>query len=57
MSNKIKSLIYLSCFILASIAYTVTEEKVEKYSFTEELAEADVVIQPFNENLDQTEIK
>ncbi len=55
MSNKLKSLIYLSCFLLASIAYTVTEEKVEEFSHTEELAEADIVIQPFDENSDRTE--
>jgi hypothetical protein len=57
MSNKLKSLIYLSCFLLASIAYTVTEDKVEDFSHAEELAEADVIIQPFTENSDKTETK
>lgn len=59
MSNKLKSLIYLSCFVLAAIVYNMaaTENSIITFSDTKELAEADIVIQPFIENFDQTQTK
>ncbi len=58
MSNKIKSLIYLSCFVLAAIIYngTITEE-TEQFADNQEFVDADIVIEPFSENTDQTQTK
>jgi hypothetical protein len=52
MTNKLKSLIYLSCFIFASVLYhqtSNTEPKEEIVSNTLE-QEADIVINPYADN-------
>ena len=49
MTNKLKSLIYLSCFIIASVVYhntTNTEANEELASNTIE-QEVDIVINPY----------
>lgn len=49
MTSKLKSLIYLSCFILASVVYhqaTTTEVKEELATNTIE-QEVDIVINPY----------
>lgn len=59
MSNKLKSLIYLSCFVLAAIVYngTITEENGDEFANNQEFVDADIVIEPFTENTDQTQTK
>lgn len=52
MPSKLKSLIYLSCFILASVVYhqtTNTEAKEELAANTFE-QEADIIINPYKSN-------
>ncbi|WP_405384006.1 hypothetical protein [Maribacter sp. LLG6340-A2] len=51
MNNKLKSLVYLSCFIFASVVYhqtTNTEAKEELAANTLE-QEVDIVINPYEE--------
>lgn len=58
MKNKIKSLIYLSCFICASIVYHQTmnsEPKKELATNTIE-QEADIVINPYDKHEERIEI-
>ncbi len=57
MTNKLKSLIYLSCFIFASVLYNQTmntDPKEEIVSNTLE-QEADIVINPYSDNEDRIE--
>lgn len=54
MSNKLKSLIYLSCFMIAAVFYHVngttnTEEK--ETVTTAKGSEADITINPFMEDI------
>lgn len=50
MSIKLKSLLYLSCFIIAALIYNFdsSEDVIQEFS-QKELAEIDVIIQPFGE--------
>ena len=57
MTTKLKSLIYLICFIFASVLYQQTantEPKEEIVSNTLE-QEADIVINPYADNNDRIE--
>ncbi len=51
MTNKIKSLLYLSCFILASVVYhqSMPLELKEELATNTLEQEADIVINPYNE--------
>lgn len=56
MNTKIKSLIYLSCFIFASVVYNLsTEEVTSKKEIATHTAiqEPDVIINPYLEPLEQ----
>ena len=55
MTNKIKSLIYLSCFILASVVYNISiETETSKEMVNNDVQqEADMVINTYS---DQNEI-
>lgn len=59
MSNKIKSLIYLSCFILAAIIYEQAnmEPSANLLKNNTELAETDSSDEAFPHTLDDTRIK
>ena len=50
MITKVKSLIYLSCFILASVIYhqTINSEPAEELATNTIEQEADIIINPFN---------
>jgi hypothetical protein len=56
MTNKVKSLIYLSCFILSAVFYqmTVSGSTNDQLKEQQQLVEADMTIQPFTENTVQT---
>jgi len=57
MTNKIKSLIYLSCFIFASILYNTTiEENTPKLSDKMELNETNQIADTHAEDLQHTVI-
>lgn len=53
MNNKIKSLIYLGCFMLAAVTYHLetNPSNNEEPKKTKEVAQADIVIQPFTDYL------
>ncbi|MFT6370106.1 MAG: hypothetical protein ACJAWH_001189 [Maribacter sp.] len=52
MTNKIKSLIYLSCFIFATVLYNVTtEEKTPELSNKMELTKTNQVTVTHSEDL------
>ncbi|RRQ50696.1 hypothetical protein DZC72_09245 [Maribacter algicola] len=53
MNNKIKSLIYLSCFIIAAVFYhfQINGESGQLVPQNEEMAKADIVVEPFSENI------
>lgn len=53
MNNKIKSLIYLSCFIIAAVFYhfQLNGEAGQQLPENEEIAKADIVVEPFTENM------
>ena len=55
MTNKIKSLIYLSCFIFASVVYNLSTEVTpnEEIATNTVNQEPDVVINPYLENNEQ----
>ncbi|MGC1515172.1 MAG: hypothetical protein WA810_06300 [Maribacter sp.] len=57
MNNKLKSLIYLSCFILVSILYyqSTTAQPKEELANMAISQEADIIINPYGENLDRTQ--
>ncbi len=57
MTNKIKSLIYLSCFIFASVVYNLSTEVTpnEEIATNTVNEEPDVVINPYLENNEQIE--
>lgn len=53
MNKKLKSLIYLSCFMIAAVVYHFQINEVENEKVilqSEEMAEADIVVEPFSEN-------
>ena len=57
MNKHLKSLLYLICFVLSVILYdqtTAVEPKVEVVE-TGTSQEADIIINPYGENLDRTE--
>lgn len=56
MTNKVKSLLYLSCFILASVVYhqSMPSEPTEELATNTIEQEADIVINPYGENKQQT---
>jgi len=57
MTNKIKSLIYLSCFIFASVVYNTTiEEYTPKLSDKMELTETNQFADTHSEDLQHTVI-
>lgn len=58
MTNKIKSLIYLSGFIFASVVYhqTMNSEPKEEFATNMIEQEADIVISPYNEDEDRIEL-
>ena len=49
MNNKLKSLIYLSCFIIAAVFYHFQINQQSNHAFpdSEEMAKADIVVEPF----------
>ncbi|MFS4468486.1 hypothetical protein [Maribacter sp. 2210JD10-5] len=55
MNNKIKSLLFLSCFLLVAMAFhlsnpkTIVKEEIPK---SNQLADADIVIDPHNNTED-----
>ncbi|WP_419212543.1 hypothetical protein ACNR9Q_00090 [Maribacter sp. X9] len=51
MTNKIKSLIYLSCFIVASVVYheAMNSEPKEELATNTIEQEADIIINPYKE--------
>ncbi len=52
MTNKIKSLIYLSCFVFASVLYNTTvEENTRELSKKIELTQANQVAETHSEDL------
>ncbi|KAA2219943.1 MULTISPECIES: hypothetical protein [Maribacter] len=53
MNNKIKSLIYLSCFIIAAVFYhfQINGESSQLLPKNAEMAKADIVVEPFTENM------
>lgn len=53
MNNKLKSLIYLSCFIVAAVFYhfQINEQSNQLLPKNEEMAKADIVLEPFSENV------
>ena len=53
MNNKVKSLIYLSCFIIAAVFYhfQINGESSQLLPKNEEMAKADTVVEPFTENM------
>ncbi|WP_156950126.1 hypothetical protein [Maribacter antarcticus] len=54
MNNKIKSLIYLSCFIFASVLYNATnEENIPELSDKMELTQTNQVANTHSEDLQQ----
>ncbi|MGB3146098.1 MAG: hypothetical protein WBB24_18515 [Maribacter sp.] len=55
MTNKIKSLIYLSCIILASVVYNLSTELTPNQEIATNVVkqEPDVVINPYLENNEQ----
>lgn len=57
MTNKIKSLLYLSCFIFASVVYhqSMPLEPTEELATNTIEQEADIVINPYGENKQQIE--
>ncbi|WP_047247518.1 hypothetical protein [Maribacter thermophilus] len=59
MNNKIKSLIYLGCFMIAAVTYHLETDssKKEEPQKSKEVAQADIVIQPFTENLTTEEVQ
>lgn len=56
MTNKVKSLLYLSCFILASVVYhqSMPSEPTEELATNTIEQAADIVINPYGENKQQT---
>ncbi|MBQ4915801.1 hypothetical protein J8L85_15200 [Maribacter sp. MMG018] len=59
MNNKIKSLIYLGCFMLAAVTYHLETgaSNNEEPKKNKEVAQADIVIQPFTEHLTAEEVQ
>jgi hypothetical protein len=55
MNNKLKSLLYLSAFMVAAVLYHTEIEAPQDYTHTNtnELAEADIVIHPFTQDIAQ----
>ena len=53
MNNKLKSLIYLSCFIIAAVFYHFQINQQSNHAFPghEEMAKADIVVEPFSDNM------
>lgn len=53
MNTKVKSLIYLSCFIIAAVFYhfQINGESSQLLPKNEEMAKADIVVEPFAENM------
>ena len=53
MNNKLKSLIYLSCFMVAAVFYhfQINNESDQNLPQNEVMAEADIVVEPFTENM------
>ncbi|UWX54378.1 hypothetical protein NYZ99_15760 [Maribacter litopenaei] len=53
MNNKLKSLIYLSCFVIAAVFYhfQMNEQSNQLLPKNEEMAKADIVVEPFTENM------
>jgi len=53
MNNKLKSLLYLSCFMIAAVVYHVeATNKIEtKPIDSVQFTKADIVINPFTEDL------
>ncbi|MDC6391117.1 hypothetical protein PP182_20700 [Maribacter sp. PR1] len=53
MNNKLKSLIYLSCFMVAAVFYhfQINNESGQNLPQNEVMAEADIVVEPFTENM------
>lgn len=49
MNNKLKSLIYLSCFLLAAVLYQATENSTIENTIPQEeqIVEADITITPY----------
>jgi len=56
MTNKVKSLIYLSCFILSAVLYqtTLTPPTEQQFNDEQQVVEADMTIKPFTETKKQT---
>jgi len=56
MTNKVKSLIYLSCFILSAVLYqtTLTPTTEQQFNNEQQVVEADMTIKPFTESKKQT---
>ncbi|ASV31006.1 hypothetical protein [Maribacter cobaltidurans] len=53
MNNKLKSLIYLSCFIIAAVFYhfQISEQSNHTLPSNEEMAKADIVVEPFTADI------
>lgn len=53
MSNKLKSLIYLSCFMIAAVVYHVDASNKEETKLIDssQTTEADITINPFMEDI------
>lgn len=53
MNNKLKSLIYLSCFMIAAVVYhfQINEDDIQTLPENEVMAEADIIIEPFSERI------
>ncbi|MFS4454974.1 hypothetical protein [Maribacter sp. 2304DJ31-5] len=54
MNNKLKSLLYLSCFLIASVIYHISdyEDIVKEIPETQEIVNADIIINPYTEAMD-----
>jgi hypothetical protein len=53
MNNKLKSLVYLSCFMIMAVLYHVdaSTEADKKVVDTTQTTEADITINPFTQDL------